>query len=147
MNNNKKIIGIVAIVFIALVGYKFISSSIQENKEKAVLEEKYRLEQLQKSQEILVKQEERQQKQDDIESCIEEARAKRRISTGSNCLNEVGDEALLSCAKKELSEKCGKYKDNIDLSILCLKGQIEFQKNIKEEFEEDEEKCYERHKK
>lgn len=34
------------IVFIVLVSYKFISSSIQENKEKAVLQERYRLEQL-----------------------------------------------------------------------------------------------------
>jgi len=41
-----KIIGIVVIVFVVLVGYKFISSNIQENKEKAVLQEKHRLEQL-----------------------------------------------------------------------------------------------------
>ena len=46
--DNKKIIGIIGIVFVALVGYKFISSSIQENKEESVLEHKYNLEQLSK---------------------------------------------------------------------------------------------------
>lgn len=145
MSNNKKIIGVVAIVFVAMIGYKFISSNIQENKEKAVLEEKYRLEQLQKSQEILVKQEERQQKQDDIESCIEEARARLRISTGSKCFNEVGDEALLSCAKKEASEKCGKYKDNINLNIMCLEEELKYANKINEEFRQDENECYKRY--
>ena len=48
MNNNKKIIGVVTIVFIVLIGYKFISSNIQERKEKAVLEHRYNLEQLSK---------------------------------------------------------------------------------------------------
>lgn len=48
MINSRKIIGIVAIVFVVLVGYKFISSSIQENKEKAVLQERYRLGELSK---------------------------------------------------------------------------------------------------
>ena len=75
MVSNKKIIGIVAIIFVVLVGYKFISSNIQENKEKAVLEERYRLDQLQKNQEVLKRQEEKKQKQNDIESCIEESKS------------------------------------------------------------------------
>lgn len=41
---NKQIIISVIIIFIALVGYKLISSKIQENKEKAVLQERARLE-------------------------------------------------------------------------------------------------------
>jgi len=45
MTNNRQIIGIVTIIFVALVGYKFVSSGIQENKEKAVLQEKYNMEQ------------------------------------------------------------------------------------------------------
>lgn len=44
--DHKKIIVLVVIVFLALVGYKIISSSIQENKEKAVLEERAQLDQL-----------------------------------------------------------------------------------------------------
>ena len=45
---NKKIIVLVIVIFIALVGYKIISSSIQENKEKAVLQEQARLKELEK---------------------------------------------------------------------------------------------------
>jgi hypothetical protein len=45
---NKQIIISVVIIFVAFVGYKIISSSIQENKEKAVLQEKARLEELAK---------------------------------------------------------------------------------------------------
>ena len=40
---NKKIIVLVVIIFLAFVGYKIISSNIQENKEKAVLQEKAQL--------------------------------------------------------------------------------------------------------
>ena len=40
----KKIITLIGVVFLALVGYKLISSNVQENKEKAVLQEKVRLE-------------------------------------------------------------------------------------------------------
>lgn len=46
--DNKKIIVLVVVVFLALVGYKIISSSIQENKEKAILEERAQLDQLAK---------------------------------------------------------------------------------------------------
>lgn len=63
MSNNKKIIGIVAIVFVALVSYKFISSGIQENKEKAILQEKYRLEQL---------------SQKALQNCIDEAKTEKK---------------------------------------------------------------------
>ncbi len=142
MSNNKKIIGIVAIVFVALVGYKFISSNIQEDKEKAVLQERYRLDQLQKNQEVLKRQEEKKQKQNDIESCIEEARARLRLATGSKCFNEIGDEAVLNCAKKEVSEKCEKYKNNLDLNIMCLKGELEYSNKINEEFRQDKNECY-----
>lgn len=141
----KKIIGIIGIIFVVLISYKFISSNIQENKEKAVLEERYRLEQLQKSQERIVIQEERQQKQDNIESCIEEARARLRISTGSKCFNEVGHEALLSCVKKESSELCKNYRDNIYLYTKCAKGEIERSNKINEEFRQDKNECYKRY--
>lgn len=63
MSNNKKIIGIVMIVFVVLVSYKFISSGIQENKEKAVLQEKYRLEQL---------------SQKALQNCIDEAKTEKK---------------------------------------------------------------------
>lgn len=145
MGNNKRIIGIIGIVFVSLVGYKFISSNIQENKEKTVLQERYRLEQLQNSQERLVKKEEGQQKQDDIESCIEEARARLSRLTGSKCFNEVGDEALLNCAKKEVTEICKKYEGNFDLNIECLKGQIAYSEKINKEFREDKNECYKRY--
>lgn len=42
--DHKKIIILIGVVFLALVGYKLISSNVQENKEKAVLQEKVRLE-------------------------------------------------------------------------------------------------------
>ena len=45
---NKQIITLVIVIFLALIGYKLISSSIQENKEKAVMEEKARLQELSK---------------------------------------------------------------------------------------------------
>lgn len=145
MSNNKKIIGIIGVVFVALVGYKFISSNIQEKKEKTVLQEKYRLEQLQKNQERLEKKDEEQQKQSDIESCIEEARTRLRTSTGSKCFNEVGDEAILSCGKKEANEKCEKYKENIDLSIVCLKEEIKYANKINDDFERNKNECYKRY--
>src|ERR1035437_1423377 len=47
----KQIIILVGVIFIAFVGYKIISSNIQKNKEEAVLQEKYRLDQLQINQE------------------------------------------------------------------------------------------------
>lgn len=145
MSNNKKIIGIIGVVFVVLIGYKFISSNIQESKEKAVLQERYRLEQLQNNQERLEKQEKEQQKQSDIESCIEEVRARLRLLARSKCFNEVGDEALLICAKKETSEKCEKYKNNIDLNIMCLKGEIENANKINEDFEHNKNECYKRY--
>lgn len=142
MGNNKKIIGITAIVFVALVGYKFISSGIQEDKEKAVLQEKYRLDQLRNNQETLENKEKEQQKQSDIEHCIEEAKAKLRVLTGSKCFDEMGDEAILSCAKKEVSEMCKKYENNFGLNIECLKGQIAREEKISEEFRQDKNECY-----
>lgn len=63
MSNNKKIIIIIGVVFVALIAYKFISSSVQENKEKAVLQEKYRLEQL---------------SQKDLQNCIDEAKTEKK---------------------------------------------------------------------
>lgn len=45
---NKQIIILIGVIFLAFVGYKLISSSIQENKEKAVLQERVRLEELAK---------------------------------------------------------------------------------------------------
>lgn len=59
--SNNQIIGLVAIVFLAFVGYKFISSSIQENKEKAVLQEKHNL---------------KLQERNPIEQCLAEVDAK-----------------------------------------------------------------------
>lgn len=41
----KKIIVLIGVIFIALVGYKLISSKIQEDKERAILEERIKLEQ------------------------------------------------------------------------------------------------------
>jgi len=142
MSNYKKIIGIVIIVFVVLIGYKFISSSIQENKEKAVLQERYNLEQLQKDQENKQKILEKQQKSDYIESCTEEARYRLRIALGSKCFDEVGDEAILSCAKKEINERCKKYENNIDLNIECLKGQLAREEKISENFRLDKNECY-----
>ena len=46
--SSKQIIIIVVVIFIALVGYKIISSHIQENKEKSILQEKLRLQELEK---------------------------------------------------------------------------------------------------
>lgn len=45
---NKQIIILVVVIFLAFVGYKAISSNIQENKEKAVLQEKAWLQELEK---------------------------------------------------------------------------------------------------
>lgn len=44
--NTKQIIMIIVVIFFAFVGYKLISSNIQENKEKAVLREKAQLQEL-----------------------------------------------------------------------------------------------------
>ena len=45
---NKQIIILIGIIFLAFVGYKLIASNIQENKEKTVLQEKARLEEVAK---------------------------------------------------------------------------------------------------
>jgi hypothetical protein len=45
---NKQIIILIGVVFLAFVGYKLIAANIQENKEKAVLQERARLEELAK---------------------------------------------------------------------------------------------------
>lgn len=43
--SNKQIVGLAVMTFIVLGVYKFISSGVQEGKEKEVLQEKYKLEQ------------------------------------------------------------------------------------------------------
>ncbi|KKS05154.1 MAG: hypothetical protein UU58_C0001G0014 [Candidatus Nomurabacteria bacterium GW2011_GWA2_41_25] len=45
---NKQIIVLIGVIFLAFIGYKIISSNIQENKEKAVLQEKAQLQALEK---------------------------------------------------------------------------------------------------
>ena len=66
---NKQIIILVIVIFLAFVGYKIISSNIQENKEKAVLQERYQLDQLQKNQDMS-----NQQKiTDQLNSCLDDA--------------------------------------------------------------------------
>jgi hypothetical protein len=138
--DNKKIIVLVVVIFLALVGYKIISSSIQENKEKAVLEEKAQLDQLAKAP---------------LNNCIDQI--------NSSAENEIDRHSRLAqdLSLPESQKECLNSDHGLKVNALILSGKMTLQEYCKPpSFEElqieadqihakakiDIEDCYKRYK-
>jgi len=138
--DNKKIIILIVIIFIALVGYKLISSSIQENKEKAVLEEKAQLDQLAKAP---------------LNNCIDQinSSAENEIDRNSKLAQDLGS--------PESQKECLNSDHGLKVNALIISGKMTLQEYCKPpSFEElqveadqihtkaktDIEECYKRYK-
>jgi hypothetical protein len=108
--DNKKIIVLVVVIFIALVGYKIISSSIQENKEKAVLEEKAQLDQLAKAP---------------LNNCIDQI--------NSSAENEIDRYSRLAqdLSSTESQKECLNSDHGIKVNTLILSGKMTLQEYCK----------------
>ena len=138
--DNKKIIVLIGVIFLALVGYKIISSSIQENKEKAVLEERAQLDQLAK---------------EPLNNCIDEI--------NSSAENEIkrNRELALDISSPESQRDCLNSDHGPKVSSLVISGKMTIQEYCKPpSFQElqieadqirakakiDREECYKRYK-
>lgn len=130
IKNKKQIIIIVVIVFVAFISYKFISSSIQENKEKAVLQEKYNLERIAK---------------EPLEQClgnVEDA-LERNIALWRDVFmksNEPGFKAACEAVNMQYSGK----KGNCSPTTLNEVNTLMQEEQNKAEIEKQE--CYKRYK-
>ena len=126
---NKQIIILIVVIFLALVGYKVISSSIQESKEKAVLQERYQLNQLQENQNIANQQKITAQ----LNLCLEDAKNK-------------ASSAYIELGLDKPESKCDKYKNNIDAQTACMKGFVTVQNQVIAQMDQDKNECYKRYK-
>lgn len=137
---NKQIILSVIIIFIALISYKFISSNIQENKEKAVLQEKSQLQALEK---------------EPLNKCIEEAET---IANSNRQNNTILTYTIFSNSYKDCISPTGHgtsfdariASGEINLKDYCApptpqQVETEKQKIINEE-QIAKEECYKRYK-
>ncbi|MFZ3011443.1 MAG: hypothetical protein WA060_00355 [Minisyncoccia bacterium] len=124
--NNKQIIITVGIIFIALVGYKIISSSIQESKEKAVLQERAQLDQLAK---------------EPLNQCIDEI--------NNNAENEIkrNRELALDISSPKSQEECINFSGDKEYckppSFQELQVEAE---QIRAKAKIDRDECYKRYK-
>lgn len=136
----KKISIVIAIIFLALVGYKIISSSIQENKEKAVLEEKAQLDQIAK---------------EPLNNCIDQIN-----SSAENEIKKQHDLAL-DLSSPESQKECLNSDHGLKVNALIISGKMTLQEYCKPpSFEElqaeadqihakakiDIDECYKRYK-
>lgn len=143
--SNKQIIILVGITFLAFVGYKIISSNIQENKEKAVLQEKYQLEQLLGGKEAKQQQDITEQ----LNSCIADAEVVKNkaiifLEIGAKCWG-VG--TLVNGTQDECFKNNGEGREMCELQQgRCVDFMtVEFGK-VNAKFEKDKQECYIRYK-
>lgn len=135
---NKEIIILIALILLAFVGYKLISSNIQENKEKSVLQEKYRLEQLKIKDNT-----------DEINSCIGEAKNISDKDTAyigimARCwaVGILDNNSMNDCVNNE-----GRGRQICQLQKGICTEQISMKlKAINEKFDKDKQDCYIRYK-
>jgi hypothetical protein len=125
---NKQIILLVGVIFLAFVGYKLISSNIQENKEKAVLLERARLEEAAKEplNQCIAKAEERMNRK--ITS-VQQATAETRTQEWKNNCEELQNSGWKADCRPSSSES---------LSIVI--------EEYKAEAEQEKEECYKQYK-
>ncbi|KKR30181.1 MAG: hypothetical protein UT61_C0011G0004 [Candidatus Woesebacteria bacterium GW2011_GWA1_39_8] len=137
---NKQIIILIVVIFIAFVGYKAISSNIQENKEKAVLQEKYQLQELAKEPLNQCLENIDNETEKEIKEYKDLIRDVRTPSSQESCLKLTGHgsniDALIAAGKINLKDYCWpSYEDE----------EAEIQKIISEAKTEKEE-CYKQYK-
>lgn len=133
--SNKRIIGLVSIVFVAFVGYKFISSGIQESKEKAVLQEKYKLE---------------QQAKEPLNQCLENIDAKlesfsRLMADTYKDINKPGEKEICERRNKSWALSQGTIYNPKSCSVTLAEvfSEIELKR---QELEPEKQDCYKRYK-
>lgn len=119
----KKIIILIGVIFLSLIGYKLISSNIQENKEKAVLEEKIKLE------------------QEPLNKCIDE------INNNAESEIKRNRELAIEISSPKSQEECIKFTGNKEYckppSFERLEIEVE---QIRNKAKIDREECYKRYK-
>ena len=139
---NKQIIIIIGIIFIALIGYKLISSNIQENKEKAVIDYRIQAEQFTKNQE----NENKKKQNDDClnNSTIKSAKDKDFIFKMARCwgVGTLVEGSLDDCiAKNGMGRKECQTQEGVCLEQINQKLSI-----IDNELTKAKEECYKRYK-
>ncbi|MSU54554.1 MAG: hypothetical protein EXS48_01805 [Candidatus Staskawiczbacteria bacterium] len=124
----KGIVILLLIVFALFVAYKYIASGIQEDKEKAVIQERDSVQQTGSQNTIQLQQEKSQQ----LNTCLTEAERKRITAV----LHWTGDYYTKNCVNEV----------NIDAAIFCGKSVMEQVDKAKAEEQTDKQDCYDRYK-
>lgn len=144
MKTNQIII-LILIIFLALVGYKFISANIQENKEKAVLQERHQLELLQKEEEHKEKQKETEL----LNSCLADA---ENVSARDSALIFIlaqcwGVGTLNNGSQEQCVKNKGEGRKICQLqSGICTDVITDKINGIKDNLKKDRQECYTRYK-
>lgn len=137
---NKEIIIIIVVIFLAFIGYKVISSSIQENKEKAVLQEKAQLQALEKEPLNQCIDNIDFNAAKDIKNLKDLIQETRSPESQANCLQPTGHgskiDALIASGKLNLQEYCWPSFEEEDAEI----------QKINDKALIDKEECYKRYK-
>lgn len=135
MIDNKQVIKIVAVIFVALVVYKLISASIQEDKEKAVLHERFNLE---------------QQAKEPLNQCLDGVNKELQVFSNSMMgaykdINKPGTKELCEGVNKAYAESHGiQYKPgSCSVSLEEALAAIE---EKRQKLEPEKQDCYRRYK-
>lgn len=119
----RNIILLMLIMFAFFVAYKYISANIQENKEKAVIQERARVQQQQEiKKEALIQEKEKKQQ---LDSCLDQAKQKK-------------NEAITSFGKSA-QETCRNSRS-------CVQYALDIIEEFKAEEKIDRDDCYKRYK-
>lgn len=137
---NKQIITLVGIVFLAFVGYKIISSNIQENKEKAILRERAQLQELEKEPLNRCIDNINDEATNEIKQMEDLARDVRSPETYSSCMQPTGHgsarDALIASGEINLKDYC----------TFTFEEQAIEKKKILDNAKIEIEECYKRYK-
>lgn len=123
--NRKQVIQVAVIIFVTLIIYKYISSSIQENKEKAVLQRKYDLE---------------QQAKEPLNQCLADVDAKMKVF--SNLIMGAYKD-INKPGARELCESINNKQGGCTMTLSEALSEIELQR---QKFEPEKQNCYKQYK-
>lgn len=128
MKTTTSVVLVLAFVFILLVAYKYVSSSIQEAKEKAVIQERANVQQQAESRQ----QEQQQENARQLNACLVAADQKKNATI----LYWLNGDYMKSCNTER----------NINAAIFCNNAAMEEVNKAKAEAQIDKSECYKRYK-
>lgn len=113
----KNVILLVLTVFAILVAYKYISSSIQENKEKAVIQERAKIQQQQEYEE----KETKARLKSDLDSCLSMAVSDYDFNWAAKCKEyaKISADTIERCKKANFSNIVCESLNSPDTSSNC----------------------------